>query len=85
MNKWLALGMPLPDVIKATTAAAAAALGRAGRIGVLRPGAEADLAVLTWDDGPFDYEDAGGGRRIARRRLSPLATVRAGDVRGSAG
>ncbi|GAA4227470.1 hypothetical protein GCM10022254_15250 [Actinomadura meridiana] len=81
MNKWLALGMPLPDVIAATTVAPASALGMSGRIGALRPGVEADLAVLTWEDGEFAYGDAVGGRRVARGRLVPVATVRAGDVR----
>ncbi|TYB44040.1 amidohydrolase/deacetylase family metallohydrolase [Actinomadura chibensis] len=81
MNKWLALGLPLPDVIRAATASPAAALGLAGRVGALRPGAEADLAVLAFDEGRFGYGDAVGDRRVARRRLRPVATVRAGDVR----
>ncbi|MFI0479784.1 amidohydrolase family protein [Actinomadura sp. 9N215] len=80
MNKWLALGMPLTDVLKAATATPAAALGHPG-LGRLRPGAEADLAVLAWEDGDFTYGDAVGATRTAHRRLAPLATIRAGDVR----
>ena len=79
LNKWLCLGMPLPDVIRAATVAPASALP--GRLGTLRPGGEADLAVLAFEDGRFVYGDAEGGQRVARRRLVPVATVRAGDVR----
>ncbi|MBT2208799.1 amidohydrolase/deacetylase family metallohydrolase [Actinomadura sp. NEAU-AAG7] len=80
MNKWLALGMPLADVVRAATASPAAALGWAGRIGALRPGAEADIAVLDWEEGSFTYADALGEHRPARRRLVPVATIRRGTI-----
>lgn len=39
-------GMPHLDVLRSATTEAAEAVGRAGRKGVLRPGADADLLVL---------------------------------------
>ncbi|WP_067464052.1 hypothetical protein [Actinomadura macra] len=52
----------------------------AGRIGALRPGAEADIAVLEWEEGEFGYGDAAGGHRTTHRRLTPVATIRAGAL-----
>jgi imidazolonepropionase-like amidohydrolase len=40
------VGMPALDVLLSATSEAAAAVGLAGRKGVLRPGADADLLVL---------------------------------------
>ncbi|MEV6001468.1 amidohydrolase family protein [Streptomyces griseomycini] len=40
------LGMPNRDVLRSATSEAAEAVGRRGRKGVLRPGADADLLVL---------------------------------------
>ncbi|WP_242904913.1 amidohydrolase/deacetylase family metallohydrolase [Actinomadura terrae] len=80
MNKWLALGMPLADVVRAATTSPAAALGWGDRIGALRPGAEADIAVLKWENGEFTYTDALGERRGSRGRLVPVATVRRGTA-----
>ncbi|MGH3239514.1 MAG: amidohydrolase family protein [Spirillospora sp.] len=83
MNKWLALGMSLAEALKATTVTPASALGHPA-LGHLTPGAEADIAILTWENGEFTYTDALGESRTARRRLTPLATLRAGDVRRTA-
>src|SRR5207247_177597 len=46
MGKFLSLGMPLPDVVRAVTANPAKAIGRAGRLGTLKPGAVADVGVF---------------------------------------
>ncbi|GAB2979585.1 hypothetical protein GCM10023080_051340 [Streptomyces pseudoechinosporeus] len=40
------LGMPNRDVLRGATTEAAEAVGRAGRKGVLRPGADADVLAL---------------------------------------
>ncbi|WUI02956.1 amidohydrolase/deacetylase family metallohydrolase [Spirillospora sp. NBC_00431] len=84
MNKWLTLGMPLTEVIKATTATPAATLGHPS-LGHLKPGTEADLAIFTWEDGEFTYGDAVGESRTAHRRLAPVATIRAGEVDRASG
>lgn len=39
-------GMSIPDVLRAATTVGAEIIGQAGRLGVIRKGAEADLLVL---------------------------------------
>jgi dihydroorotase len=80
MGKFLSLGMPLVEVVRAVTAAPAQALGRAGRLGTLRPGAVADVAVVELQEGAFDYEDAHGQHITGRHRLAPALTLRAGEI-----
>jgi dihydroorotase len=80
MGKFLSLGMPLPEVVRAVTAAPARAIGRAGRLGTLGPGAVADVAVVELQEGAFDYEDAHGQHITGRHRLAPALTLRAGEI-----
>jgi dihydroorotase len=80
MGKFLNLGMPLADVVRSVTANPAKAIGRAGQLGTLRPGAVADVAVFTLEPGEFDFEDAHGERMTGRQRLAPFLTLRAGEI-----
>lgn len=68
MSKFLCLGMPLADVVRASTIAAADALQRPG-LGSLRPGSVGDATVLRLREGAFDYEDVVGERLVGDRRL----------------
>lgn len=68
MMKFLCLGMELIDVIGASTAAPAAALGRSD-LGRLEIGAVGDASVLELAEGEFDYRDVLGEVRIGRQRL----------------
>jgi dihydroorotase len=79
MSRILVLGMPLGEVIRASTANPADQIGRPrlGRIGV---GSEADLAVLSLRQGTFSYRDALGGLVTGDRRLRCEMTIRAGQV-----
>ena len=80
MAKFLTLGMPLPEVVRAVTATPAKALGRAGRLGTLAPGAVADVAVFRLESGAFEFEDAHGERLTGPRRFVPELTLRAGEI-----
>lgn len=80
MGKFLNLGMPLPEVVRAVTAAPAKAIGRAGRLGTLAPGAVADVAVFQLETGEFDFEDAHGDHITGERRFAPVLTLRAGEI-----
>jgi dihydroorotase len=80
MGKFLSLGMPLADVVRAVTSAPAKVIGRAGTLGTLRPGAVADVAVMALEEGSFDYEDAHGQHITGRQRFVPALTLRAGEV-----
>src|SRR5215469_7748517 len=68
MSKFVCLGMAPIDVIRASTAAPAAALGRTD-IGSLQIGAVGDVTVLELTDGDFEYRDVLGEVRSGRQQL----------------
>ncbi len=80
MNRWLALGMPLHDVVRACTSRPAEVLGKGKDFGTLKPGMDADITVLRWEEGEYVYTDVVGGKRTSTRRLAPQLTIRAGQV-----
>jgi dihydroorotase len=79
MSKFLAMGVPLQEVIRESTTNPAAQIRRSqlGHIGV---GADADLAVLRLEQGKFGYVDVRGGRIEGSHRLGCEMTVRAGKI-----
>jgi dihydroorotase len=79
MSKFLNLGMPLNDVIKANTARAAEVIKR-GDLGHLGVGAEADIAVLNLHKGRFGFIDSGGGKMAGTQKLECELTVKGGQV-----
>jgi dihydroorotase len=68
MGKFLALGLDLPAVIRAATAAPAAALGR-DDLGRLSVGAIGDASVIELVEGNVEYRDVLGEMRRARHQL----------------
>jgi dihydroorotase len=78
MTKFLALGMPLHEVIRATTIAPAQAIGRGSDFGTLTPGAAADVAILRIEPGPVELVDIHGNRRQGDRSLRAVRTFAAG-------
>lgn len=79
MSKFLNLGMPLADVIKANTARAADVIKRPD-LGHLGVGAEADLAVLNLRKGKFGFIDVQGGKLPGDQKLECELTVKGGQV-----
>jgi dihydroorotase len=79
MSKFLNLGMPLADVIKANTAKAAEVIKRPD-LGHLGVGAEADLAVLNLRRGKFGFIDTGGGKMMGDQKLECELTIKGGQV-----
>lgn len=79
MSKFLAMKMPLHDVIKASTSDAAKAIGR-NDIGNLSVGTEADIAILKIREGAFGFFDTLGVRMKGNEKLESEATIRAGEV-----
>ncbi len=79
MSKFLAMGMPVPEVIRRTTINPAAAIGRT-EIGTLKTGVAADVAVWRIENGDFGYSDSQGGRLAGSERFCCEATLRAGKV-----
>lgn len=78
MSTFLALGMLLPDVVRAVTEAPARVIGQAGVLGTLAPGAPGDAAVLDLQDGDFTFVDSAGNEVKGRQQLVPVLTVRNG-------
>ena len=74
MAKFLSLGLSLGDVVRLSTAAPAAALGRAD-LGRLAPGAIGDATILDLEEGEFDYRDVRGEPRRGRWRLNARGLV----------
>src|SRR5262252_5449198 len=68
MSKFLCLGMPLKEVIAASTVNAAFALKRP-ELGSLKPGSVGDATVLSVEDGRFDYVDVVGEHMTGDKRI----------------
>jgi len=80
MSKFLAMGVPLDEVIRRSTTNPASQV-KHPELGQLAVGAEADLAVLRLDRGKFGFLDATRRGRIeGTERLGCEVTVRAGRV-----
>jgi dihydroorotase len=77
MSKFLCLGMGLAEVIRASTLAPAAALGRQD-LGSLESGAVGDATLLELAEGQFDYRDVLGESRSGRWRLNVRGLIVAG-------
>jgi dihydroorotase len=80
LSKLLHVGMDLPAVIHATTAAPARALGRHDSIGALARGRTADITALELRTGHWSLPDAAGGTETVEQLLVPRFVVRAGTV-----
>jgi len=80
LSKLLHLGMDLPAVIEATTAAPARAVRRGDTIGSLAAGREADVTMLEIVAGEHDLVDAAEQHEVAATRLVPRWVVRGGEV-----
>ena len=79
MSKFLNMGMPLQDVIKANSAKAADVIKRPD-LGHLGVGAEADIAVLNLRRGKFGFIDVAGGKMLGDQKLECELTVKGGQV-----
>jgi dihydroorotase len=77
MSKFLCLGVPLADVIAASTINAAFALKRP-ELGSLKPGSVGDATILSVKEGRFDYVDVVGERLEGDQRIVSDGVVIAG-------
>jgi dihydroorotase len=68
MSKFLCMGMPLPDVVKASTVNAAMALRRP-ELGSLKPGSVGDATLISVKEGKFDYVDVVGEQLTGDRKI----------------
>jgi dihydroorotase len=79
MSKFLAMGVPLDDVIRRSTVNPASEIHRP-ELGTLSVGKDADIAVLELMRGHFAYIDNGVAKMNANVQLAARMTVRAGRI-----
>ena len=78
MDKFLHMGMNLPDIIRRTTELPAKFLQREGELGTLQVGALADITVLELQDLEQPLTDSEGRVEIGKRHLEPTHVYRSG-------
>ena len=79
LSKFLAMGMPLDEVIKASTWNPARQIQRE-ELGHLTPGAVADVAAFRMLRGKFRFRDGSNGAINGNQRLFCELTLREGQV-----
>lgn len=79
MSKFLVMGMPLGDIVRASTINPAREIGHP-ELGHLSVGAVADVTALKQMEGDFGYADSFGGRLEGHKRLFCELTVKDGKV-----
>ena len=80
MSKLLHFGMPIEELVRRATAVPAKILGYEGTIGTLRPGANADVALLERRNGNFAMIDSDGNTVTAKERLIARTTLKDGRI-----
>jgi dihydroorotase len=78
MAKFMAIGYPLADVVRMTTARPASVLGLDSEIGALAVGRDADITILDHVEGDFTFTDTTGQAFRGGHGLVPVHTLRAG-------
>ena len=79
MSKFLAMGVPLDDIIRRSTVNPAAEIHHP-ELGTLTVGKDADIAVLDLAKGHFSYIDCGVARLDGTAQLTARMTIRAGRI-----
>ena len=79
MSKFLAMGVPLDDIVRRSTVNPAAEIHRP-ELGTLTVGKDADIAVLELAKGHFSYIDCGVARFDGNANLTARMTIRAGRI-----
>ena len=79
MSKFLALGLPLEEVVQRATIEPAKIIGRVPGLGTLAVGAPADVAIFDYVDGPpVEFVDTRNNKRSGTKKLVPVLTVKDG-------
>src|SRR5438105_2607875 len=80
MSKLLHFGMKLDDIVERATAAPARILGYDGTVGTLKPGANADIALIERRNANVELTDSDGNNVTAKERLINRMTIKDGRV-----
>jgi dihydroorotase len=80
MAKFMSIGYSLSDVVRMTTASAAAGLGMADQLGALAVGREADVSIIELVEGNWKFTDTLNQPFTGTQALVPIETIRAGEL-----
>lgn len=80
MSKYLMLGMPLQEIIKAVTVTPASLMHNEKGFGTLSTGAEANVAVFDIIDKEIEFSDTQKRTRTGRQAMVPLLTICKGEI-----
>jgi dihydroorotase len=80
LNKFLALGMSVEDVIERATAIPARAINRLEGLGALQVGGVADVSLLRYEEGPFELVDCHRVVKTLEKGLAPDKAICRGKV-----
>jgi dihydroorotase len=78
MSKFLALGLPLEQVVRMASAVPGAIINRLPKLGTLQVGAPADATLVEIVNGPVDFVDTRNNKRSGNAYIRPLQSVLAG-------
>lgn len=80
MAKYITMGMDLMDVLRAVTATPAKIMGMEGKIGTLKPGADADIVILKQKQKTFVQKDFKDEELVSNTLFVPQMTMCAGEI-----
>ena len=79
MSKFLCLGMPLVEIIRASTSTPAKSIGRP-ELGTLKVGSPGDAVVISIEDGQFEYRDVTDEVFLGKQRMVAEKVVVGGEI-----
>jgi len=78
MSKFLALGLPLEQVLRMASSVPGAIINRLPKLGTLQVGAPADATLVEIVNGPVEFVDTRNNKRPGNAYVRPLQSVLAG-------
>jgi dihydroorotase len=82
MSKFLALGLPLEQVLRMASSVPGAIINRLPKLGTLQVGAPADATLVEIVNGPVEFVDTRNNKRSGNAYIRPIQSVLAGTPFG---
>jgi dihydroorotase len=80
MTQYLHLGLTIEQIIERVTLTATKAFKFPEKVGTLELGVTADVTIIDVQEGTFELIDQQNNKRMARRKIVPIATVHGGTL-----
>src|SRR5689334_14380260 len=78
MSKFMALGLPLEQVVRMASAVPGAIINRLPKLGTLQVGAPGDASLVEIVNGPVEFVDTRNNKRSGNAYIRPIQSVLAG-------